>query len=115
MTQITNNSQPSFQGKLILTRAADQMVNERFSKMPSMLRTKALDGYDKFIRKVINSDFEVNVSKHSDNNLIANVSKQGQKSIIAFAKDENHIFTKIGLKNPVKFMQEAFEKAQKRV
>ena len=53
MIQKISNNQPSFHGKLILSNFADNIVNERFRKMPSALRTKALEEYDQFIHKKI--------------------------------------------------------------
>ncbi len=112
ISKISNN-QPSFHGKLILSNFAENIVNERFRKMPSSLRTKALEEYDQFIGRVINSKYEVKVSKLNKKNLCAFVCRENDKQTLAYTEDKNNIFAKLGLKSPVKFMQKAFERAQK--
>lgn len=113
MIQKISNNQPSFQGKLILTRAADNILNERIAKMPDKLRTKALQEYDQFIRKVINSKYEVKVSKLNKKDLLASVLREGNGFVLAHAIDKNNLMAKLGLRSPVKFMKKAFEEGPK--
>ena len=63
--------------------------------------------------KVINSDYNVHVFQINKKDLCANISLEGGKYPIAYAEDKYNLMAKLGLKNPVKFMQKAFEKAQK--
>lgn len=117
MTRIHSNyqtTQQSFGRKLIITHGAEEIINKRFSRVPGLLRTKMLQQYDKFIRKVINSDFDVYVSELADENLLANVIKHEKKYSITYAIGRNNLLAKLGLKNPVKFMEEAFQKALNR-
>lgn len=113
MIQKISNNQPSFHGKLILSNFADNIVNERFRKMPSALRTKALEEYDQFIHKVINSKYEVKVSQLNKKDLCATVNREGEKDLLAYTEDRNNLIAKLGFRNPVKFMQKAFERAKK--
>ena len=117
MTRIHSNyqtTQQSFGRKLIITHGAQEIINKRFSRVPGLLRTKMLQQYDKFIRKVINSDFDVYVSELADENLLANVIKHEKKYSITYVIGRNNLLAKLGLKNPVKFMEEAFQKALNR-
>ena len=113
MIQKISNNQPSFHGKLILSNFADNIVNERFRKMPSSLRSKALEEYDQFIRKVINSKYEVKVSKLNKKDLLASVFREGNGFVLAHAIDKNNLMAKLGLRSPVKFMKKAFEEGPK--
>ena len=116
MTKINSGNavNPSFQGRLHLTKMAADNLNEKMQKLAfSKQRRKVLNEYDKFIHKVINSNFDVYVSELPEGDLLANVSKSKSSKMLAYAINKNNIFSKIGIKNPIKFMQKAFQKAQK--
>ncbi len=117
MTKIYSNNvqNPSFQGKLQLTKKASENLNIKIQKLLfSGKRAKVLDEYDNFIRTVINSNFDVYVSELPEGQLIANVSRHGRKKFIAYAINRNRLLSKLGFENPIKFMKEAFKKAQNR-
>lgn len=108
----TNNSHPAFGNKFQLTHIADSVLNTRINSMPAKARSRVLNGYDKLIRKIINSDFDVFVSG-SDNRLVAIVSKQGQENPEAAVTSSKSLLFKLGLKNPVKFIETAFNQLAK--
>lgn len=114
MTKINQNraQNPSFQGMLHLTKKASDNLNTKMQKLlfPNK-RLKVLDEYDKFIRTVVNSKFDVHVSELPDGQMIANVSNHGSKQPIAYAINRNGLLSKLGFENPIKFMKEAFKKA----
>ncbi len=112
MTSNIQNYKPSFQGRLIISSFAANIINERFQKMPGALRTKALEEYDSFIRKVVNSNYDVRVSKIRKKDLCAGVFDNTKELTVAYTEDKNNIIAKLGLRSPVKFMQKAFERAQ---
>ena len=113
MIKNVSNSNPTFHGKFILSSFAGTRLNERFKKMPNTLRAKALAEYDTFITKVMNSDYNIHIFQINKKDLCASISLEGEKYPIAYAEDKYNLLAKLGLKNPVKFMQKAFEKAQK--
>ena len=117
MTKINPNraQNPSFQGMLHFTKKASDNLNKKMQRLlfPKR-RAKVLDEYDKFIRTVSNSKFDVYVSEIPEGQLIANVSNHGSKKTIAYAINRNRLLSKLGFENPIKFMKEAFQKALNR-
>ncbi len=115
MQHVNNNGyKPSFYGKLQFTRRAGEILKEKVENLllPGQ-KDKILEQYDTFIRKVVNSNFDVNVAELPEEQLVANVCMRGTEDVIAYSIHRNGILTKLGLENPIKFMLEALEKAKK--
>lgn len=109
MNNVNTNS-PSFHGKLELTRIADDALNNSISALSSKNRDKVLENYDSLIRSIINSDFDVFVSKDAKNRLVANVTRHNEKETIASVTDRNPVLKMFS--NPVKFIEKAFNTAK---
>ena len=115
MARINNNIyNQSFSGKLHLTSYATESLNAKIRRiLLPVKRQRVLAEYDKFIKDVADSAYNVYVSTLPENMLLAEVSKIGTKKTIAYAINRNKLLAKLGLENPIKFMQQAFEKAQR--
>lgn len=105
-----NTNIPSFRGKLELTRIADEAINNSISALNGKNRDKVLENYDLLIRSIINSDFDVFVSKDAKNRLTANVTRHNENQTIATSTDTLPLLKMFS--NPVKFIEKAFNAAK---
>ena len=104
-----NQSKPSFGKMFSLTRLADKTLNARIDKMPSASRRKTLKKFDKLVRKIVNSDYDVFVTGDKKC-LVAYTCKHGCSETLSREKSNNSILFRFGLKNPIKFIETAYNR-----
>lgn len=107
-----NQSTPSFGNKLQLTRIADDTINARINKMPASARKRTLEQFDKLIRRIVNSDYDVFVTGDKKT-LVANVAKQSKVETLSTERSTDSVLFKFGLKNPIEFIETAFNRLAK--
>ena len=107
-----NQSTPSFGNKLQIARIADDVINTRINRMPSNARKRTLDQFDKLICKIVNSNYDVFVTGDKKT-LVANVCRHGCSETLSTQKTSDSILYKLGLKNPIEFIETAFNKITK--
>ena len=102
----------SFGRKFELTKEADDAINVSLAGLKGKNRAQVLDSYDNLISSIINSDYDVFVSKTLDGKLVANVTPSGKMNVISSEKTEKPIFKKVS--NPIEFIEKAFNLVIKR-
>ncbi len=107
-----NQSTPSFGNKLQLTRIADDAINARINKMPASARKRTLEQFDKLIRRIVNSDYDVFVTGDKKT-LVANVAKQSKVETLSTERSTDSVLFKFGLKSPIEFIETAFNRLAK--
>ena len=115
MNTLNINSQckntPAFQGTIKVSQAANEMLYKRLNSLPAKTRLNSLNNYDKFLKQVYESDFDVKVSASKKNKeMYAAILKNGE--LLATTSSKQTFLDRIGLTNPIKFLCAALKKAQ---
>lgn len=78
-----NNNSPVFGVKLVLSNAANEMLEGKITKYSLRHGAKVGEAYNKLIKDIVNSDYDVFVSCSNENKLFAKVTKHDKKEILS--------------------------------
>lgn len=108
-----NQIRPSFGGELNFTYKGNMLLEKKLDELSPLKRLKEKNKLNEFAKDVLSSEYTVKVTESAlqKDAFLVKVSKDGEE--IVSKRGGNSFLTKLGLKNPIKFITDTFYKVLK--